>query len=288
MCCCNLLVLNPVVGCPFDCAYCFLQAYQGDPFITVYANLDTLGEELRAMRRERPEGTLRVCTGELADSLALEEWTGLSEHLVRAFASEDRAVLELKTKSASVDSLLPLRHGGRTILSFSLNTPRAAEATERGAPSPAARIRAAARAAKAGYPLAFHFDPLVRHPGWEGDYRRLVRDLFDGVPAPAVRWISLGGVRYSPSMKEAIMERRPSERLFLEEFVPCLDGKYRYFSHHRIAMYRVLLEAIRDRAPAAPVYLCMEAPFVWQRVFGALPEDIPGLEPIFKKPGCAG
>jgi spore photoproduct lyase len=70
--CCNLFVLNPVVGCPYDCTYCFLQAYQNEPFITVYANLEDLEAEVSALKALNKGRLLRICTGELADSLALE------------------------------------------------------------------------------------------------------------------------------------------------------------------------------------------------------------------------
>ncbi|MHC4943123.1 MAG: SPL family radical SAM protein, partial [Planctomycetota bacterium] len=83
-------------------------------------------------------------------------------------------------------------------------------------------------------------------------------------------------------MKGMIKARFPGTRLFLGEFVPCPDGKYRYFSKHRIEMYKVLLEEIRRYAPEAAVYLCMEADHVWRKVFGHLPEEVSCLGPVFE------
>ena len=69
--------------------------------------------------------------------------------------------------------------------------------------------------------------------------------------------------------------------LFTGEFVPCPDGKYRYFSSHRVEMYRVMRECIEPSGPEVPLYLCMEASHIWRRVFGCQPEDLPGLAPLF-------
>ncbi|MHC4945592.1 MAG: SPL family radical SAM protein, partial [Planctomycetota bacterium] len=213
--CCNLFVLNPIVGCPFDCTYCFLQAYQNEPFITLYANLEDLDEEIDALKCLNPGRNLRICTGELADSLALEPMAGVAAFLVERFAAMEGACLELKTKSADIGHLLDLDHEGRTVISWTLNTQTAAADEEQGVPPPDARLEAARLACRAGYPVAFHFDPLVRHERWKQDYCDLVRTLFDNVPPPSIRWISLGGFRYTPAMKGMIKARFPGTRLFL-------------------------------------------------------------------------
>ena len=82
-------------------------------------------------------------------------------------------------------------------------------------------------------------------------------------------------------MKALISERFPSTRIFLEEFLPGGDGKYRYFSKHRIEMYRTLLHSIRGRGSRVPVYLCMETDHVWRRVFGRVPDEIGLLQDIY-------
>jgi spore photoproduct lyase len=282
--CCNLHVLNPVVGCPYDCTYCFLQAYQTDPFTILYANLEDLEREVRALKARHPDGLLRISTGELADSLALGSWVGMVDFLVRLFAGMEGVLLELKTKSTAIRSLMELDHRGHTVVSWSLNTEEATHLEERGAPSMQARLRAAGKVVGAGYPVAFHFDPLIRSQGWEAAYAEGVKDLFEAVPAEAIRWISLGGFRYTPLMKARIQNRFPHTRLFLDEFLPCPDGKYRYFSKHRIHLYRSMLSWIRERGPRVPVYLCMEADYVWRSVFGHLPEGSGLLEEIFDGP----
>jgi len=108
--CCNYHVLNPVLGCPFDCTYCALQIYFNNPCITVYTNLADLFIELdEKLRRTRP-WLFRIGTGELTDSLALDHPTGINTLLVPHFADKENVLFELKTKSNRIENLLHLNH----------------------------------------------------------------------------------------------------------------------------------------------------------------------------------
>jgi len=288
MICCNLFVLNLGVGCPYGCSFCFLHNYQNQPGIRVYANfLDAMAEVEEAA--EDFEGDeLRVTTGEFADSLALEELTGMASELIPPFGRQKKALLELKTKSDQVDSLLGLEHGGQVVVSWSLSPAVVAQREECGAPPLEARLAAAQKAAAAGYLLAFHFDPVFLIADWQQHYVNLVDKIFDRLPGARVRWFSLGGFRYTQSLKN-VMEQRDSETpVFLHEFVPCDDGKFRYFAPLRAEMYRILREAIERRAPRTPVYACMESAQIWKKAFGSLPAGIEKLGPIFGpfRAGC--
>ena len=93
--------------------------------------------------------------------------TDLSQVLVPEFACQDHMVLELKTKTTAVDRLEKLDHRRRTVMAWSVNTEAVIRENERGTASLDARLRAAARCESWGYPLAFHFDPMVIYDGCE-------------------------------------------------------------------------------------------------------------------------
>lgn len=281
MICCNLFVLNLGVGCPYGCSFCFLHDYQNQPGIRVYANfLDAMAEVEKAAA-ESKDHELRVTTGEFADSLALEELTGMASELIPRIGKQEKALLELKTKSDRIDSLLGLEHGGRVVVSWSLSPEIVAQREECDAPPLKARLAAAQKAAAAGYLLAFHFDPVFLIDDWQRHYVSLVGEIFDRVPAEKVRWFSLGGFRYTQSLKNVMEERDRATRVFLDEFVPCADGKFRYFAPLRAEMYQTLREAIERRAPHTPVYACMESAQIWKKAFQSLPSGIEKLKPLF-------
>ena len=91
-------------------------------------------------------------------------------------------------------------------------------------------------------------------------------------------------------MDAIIRARFPGSRLPLEELVPGLDGKLRYFLPLRVEMYRFVAAELRRAAPGAALYLCMESPQVWRSSLGVSPRsssdvahllDEAALSPVF-------
>jgi len=289
MLCCNLHVLDHVVGCPYDCSFCFLQAYQNVPGIMVSAGAAKAADEIAGLAAKTTgKHPIRITTGELGDSLALEPITGMAAELVTLFSSLDCALLELKTKSAGVETLLGLDHRGRTIVSWSLSPECIAGREELGAPSVEERLAAAVKVLDAGYGLAFHFDPVFLVEGWRGLYTELFDEIFNRIPGGKVLWFSLGGFRFLPSLKRIARARFPGTKIFLNEFLPGLDGKYRYFAPFRVEMNKTLKNAIEQRSPSTPVYFCMEAPHIWKKAARSLPNQCPKLSPLFHQPRHSG
>ena len=120
--CCNVKVLKSVSNCPFDCSYCFLQNYLNDPALQSVADIDGLISDVHEKLEAQPWRFFRIGTWELGDSLALEYETGQAKALVERFSKLSNAVLELKTKSDCVDTLLDCDHQLKTVVSWSMNT----------------------------------------------------------------------------------------------------------------------------------------------------------------------
>jgi spore photoproduct lyase len=177
----------------------------------------------------------------------------------------------------AIDGLQPLEHNRKTILSWSLNTERIIASEERKTAPLAARLAAAKTAASWGYPLAFHFDPMVIYPGCEDEYREVIRQLFAQISARNVVWISLGTFRYMPSLKAVIQQRFPGSKIIYGESIPGLDAKMRYFKPLRVALYQSVVSALREFAPDTTAYFCMEDDDVWEQTFGYRPGDRGGL-----------
>jgi spore photoproduct lyase len=280
--CCGYHVLNTITNCPMDCSYCVLQGYLNNPFLTLYSNWEDLLQEIEAFLSSHPQSFLRLGTGELSDSLALDTVFPISSFLIPFFAERNDAVLELKTKSAEVDHLLDLDHGKRTIISWSLNPPKIIEEEEKGTVPFEKRIAAAQKCQERGYPVGFHFDPIIFYEEWEKGYHETIVSLFDKIDPKGIVWISLGGFRYPPQLKAIAKERFPDTKIFLGELFPGRDGKFRYLKEIRVGMYQKLVGWLRDVDPNLFVYLCMESKEVWERVFGWAPENSYHLNQLFE------
>jgi spore photoproduct lyase len=272
--CCNYLVVSFGSNCPFDCSYCFLQDYlANNGALKAFSNVGDGLAEIDAVLRAHPGRTFRIGTGELADSLALDHLTDLSCELVPFFAERANGLLELKTKSNCIDNLLRLDAKDRTVVSWSLNATAIMATEEDGAAGLEERIRAAQQVQGAGYRVGFHFDPIVAHDGWEEGYRQVINQVFPRLDTRRVAWVSLGSLRMTPGLRAAIKARPHPSVLLTGELVPGPDGKERAWRGLRVKMYRRMLDWLRQVDDRMPVYICMEPPGVWGKVFGETPSD---------------
>ncbi|MFH1347707.1 MAG: radical SAM protein [Candidatus Margulisiibacteriota bacterium] len=233
---CGYVVISHIIGCPYDCSYCFLHTFYGKDEIVVYNNeSDILAQVSNYLSKaDRP---LRLGTGQYSDSLALPEAISLAKKLVGFFAGQSEHLFEIKTKSDAVDELLDLDHKGRTVVAWSLNPEKIVRSEECGAGSLMERIQAAKKCVAAGYPVGFHFDPIIHYSDWEEDYQKVVDLIFSEIDQKNIAWISLGALRYK---------------------------KERYSEQVRVEIFKKMNEFIRSHSKEVFIYLCMESEDVWE------------------------
>lgn len=284
--CCGYKILNIAGFCSLDCSYCILQAYFHPPVLQCYVNQTDMLKELDAVLKNS-KGVLRIGTGEFTDSLIWNDVTDLTSRLIRRFADQNRAVLELKTKTVNIGPMRQADHKRKIIAAWSLNTERVIAAEERGSASLDERLAAAAACERMGYPLAFHFDPVILYEGCEDEYAAVIEKLFSAVSANNIVWISLGSFRFMPQLKPMIQSRFPESTIVYGEFITGMDGKMRYFKPLRIQAYKTIIAAIRAMAPEVCVYFCMEDDEVWEKCMGFTPGEKGGLPAMLDRSAAA-
>lgn len=269
---CNYFIINAALNCPLDCSYCILQLYLANPLTTIYVNLGDLWKELDAFLRKKRGKFFRIGTGELSDSLALDPITQASKEWVAYFRGKNNAFFELKTKTTNIAGVLASPPAENVVISWSINSERMAREEEKGAPPVTDRLEAAGIISERGFPVGFHFDPLILHPGWEEGYSRVIEKLLRAVKASRIRWISLGSLRLPPALKPVIEKRFPQTRIIYEEMIQGRDGKLRYFKPLRLELYQKIVELIRYWGGGRiPVYFCMEDVEVWRKALQKTP-----------------
>jgi len=280
--CCNYWTLHQATNCPFDCTYCILQYYLNNPLLTVFSNLEDLLDMIRERIELEPERFFRVGTGELADSLAIDDVAMAGPELMRFAARQQNMILELKTKSDKVDHLLDVDHMGRTVISWSLNPQATISKHEYRAANFKARMSALEKVQKAGMMTGFHFDPLLIEGSWEGEYETLIRDLFKHADPTRIAWISIGSLRFPPEMSEKVKAKFPNTDLLDGEMIRGNDNKQRYFKPLRIKAYKHIYECLKKYGGNDLfVYFCMEDKDTWQQVMGFSPENNAHLDFMF-------
>lgn len=255
-------------GCPFDCQYCFLQAYFPHGAPVIFANRQDLLEELEHHLCEQERfGPATYHAGELSDALVLEPLSGFAQQALEVFRGHPGATLELRTKCAGIESFLPADPPRNVICSWTLTPEDAWRLYELRTPSPLQRLSSARACQDKGYRVGIRLDPALRYPGWERGYAELIAAIFDKLDPKGIESFVIGGFRYLPGLALRIRERFPESSLLLEEFVQGRDGKYRYFKPLRMSLYRSILAEIRRHGPAVRVRMSMETEPVQREIF---------------------
>jgi len=264
------------------CSYCFLQFYLNNNIITIYTNLEKQKKEIANLLDLQPKRLFRITTGELSDSLAFDKETDFSAELMAHVLNKPNVILELKTKTDHIDHLLSLDHGGRIVLSWSLNPQQIVQKEEYLSASLEKRIDAARKASKAGFLLGFHFDPLICYPTWEQDYHDVIRYLFERVEKTRIAWVSIGALRFSPGMEDEMKKCFPKSKIPYGEFVKAADGKMRYIRPIRFELYKKVISWLREYGGSELfIYLCMEMANAWEAAMGFRPDSQSHLDYLF-------
>lgn len=268
--CCNYYTINSVTGCIFDCSYCILQHYIfNNPFITVFVNREKIKKEISDFLFSHKK--IRVGTGELADSLALDHITGESEFflkLIKENSWEKNITFEFKTKSDNVDILIEnvkKYENCDIVVGFSVNIDLFSQKEEKYTSSIDDRLNAASFLIENGIDISIHFDPIIMLPQFLKNYKELIKKIFSKLNCEKIRWISMGGARHTLALTSIIRKRFPDSYLLLGEMFPSdKDNKLRYISSLRRIFYKELKREIEKYYFEPPLYLCMEKDFMWK------------------------
>lgn len=259
---CGERYLVTMLNCPFSCSYCYLRSYLEHRRLVVFTNTDDLAVEIGRLRAAG--STVRLTTGELGDSLALDELTGTTAEIL-ALLHGSGMTLDIRTKSDRVDHLLCGDRAGRQlVITWTLGPETQVTCEERGAASLEARFDAMRRASAAGIGCGVRFDPIIPFYADIAAYRRILQTIASAIDPRLLSRFELGVMRFPPGLWQCIRSNEPGSPLLRGEYFRDREGKIRLYRPARIALYRELARAIRMYFPDVPIDLSMEERTVWE------------------------
>ncbi|MCB0355943.1 MAG: hypothetical protein KDD40_02990 [Bdellovibrionales bacterium] len=281
--CCNYFVLNLGLQCDMNCSYCYLQSFINTPVLTVYTNIESALVELQTLANYQANESFRIGTGEVIDSLSLDDLTLFSRELISFFKKYPKWKLEFKTKSQKVDQFLDLGPAPNVLVSWSINPQNIINSEEHGTASLQERLQAAVKCRNHGFKLAFHIDPMIWHPQWKVNYAELVDTLTTTFKPEDVNVISVGALRFQPEQKSIMRERFGFNNLVnSSEVFLSSDGKLRYDKRLRQEMYEFVVKKFKSHSSRWNVFFCMESPETWlQSTYNSLPKRVDGIGELF-------
>lgn len=277
--CCGYKTIDLVEGCVLSCSYCILKEYINTPNIKIHSDIPYVLSQINEAIRAEKTHILRFGTGELSDSLAIDRRYGLNRHLIEFFGEKRNAILELKSKWAQIEHIVPYLNP-YTVISFSLAPQRIIDKEEKRTSPLYKRLKAAKKAQDCGCFVGLHFDPVIIYDGFEKDYEYLIGDIGRILDMKKVLWVSLGLLRFPPKLFNKFLQEKRKNLLY-GEFIRGEDGKYRYIKKERVKIYRMLYNLLKAQDDELFVYLCMERKDVWRSATDVTPEDSEALTGLF-------
>ena len=230
--CCNLLTLDAVNSCGFDCSYCAIGSFYKHGKIGFDENL---AANLARLRLD-PARSYHIGTGQSSDSLMWGDRFGILSALCDFAARHQNVILELKSEehlSASLD----------------------------------ARLAAAEALAARGILVGFHLHPMVWYEGWQSDYGALFERLRRRFDPSGVAMVSLGTLTFIKPVVKKLRSRGLRSKI-LQMPLADANGKLSYPLQIKRELFKFAADALSPWRGRVFFYLCMEDANLWREVLG--------------------
>lgn len=260
--CPHFLELKWATGCPYKCAWCYLQGtfrfqeYKKNPRMK---DQDKVDDHVRTLLACEDATNMEILNaGELSDSLLSEDTDDpFSTRIMNIMEGQGRYKVLFVTKSDHVDNLLKIKNPENCIVSFSVNAPAVSERWELESPSPLKRLDAAKKLHDAGFTVRLRLDPMVPIEGWEEHYNKFIDDIFDKFTPDRITTGSLRGLQSTINNSK--------DRSWTEYLSERSNWGRKVDSETRMAMYRNFVDKMNEKG-YKDFALCKETVDCWNEL----------------------
>ncbi|MGB3750113.1 MAG: spore photoproduct lyase family protein [Arcobacteraceae bacterium] len=261
--CCNLLTLDAVESCGFDCSYCSIQSFYNQNKVGIDKNFKEKLGNLDLNPNER----YHIGTGQSSDSLMWGNKDGILDALFEFARSNPNVILEFKTKSNNIQYFLENDVPKNIICTWSLNTQTIIDNEEHLTASLDQRIGSARALADKGVLVGFHFHPIVQYKNYLDEYKVVYDRLQKEFTTDEVVLISMGTLTFIKPVMKQLREREMKTKILQMPF-ETINGKQSYSLETKQEMFQHAYNCFESWHGKVYFYLCMEAHSLWKDVFG--------------------
>ncbi len=261
--CCNLLTLDMVESCGFDCSYCSIQSFYNQNQVTFNQNLK---EKLASLPIDKNE-IYHIGTGQSSDSLMWGNRGGVLEALIEFAKKNPNVILELKTKSDNINYLLENDYPPNIITTWSLNPQTIIDNEEHLTASLEARLNSAKKIMEKNRLIGFHFHPIIIYQGWKEEYKAIFERLVKEFDPALVAMVSFGTLTFIKPVIKQLRTRAMRSKILQMPFEE-IAGKLSYPLEVKKELFKFAYSSLKEWHKKVYFYLCMEEPSLWKEVFG--------------------
>lgn len=261
--CCNLMTLDAVESCGFDCSYCSIQSFYNENKIGFDKNF---ADKLKNLKLD-PNKNYHIGTGQSSDSLMWGNKHGILEALFEFARKNTNVILELKTKSDNISYFLENDVPKNILCTWSINTPTIIKNEENLSSTLEQRIQSARKLANKGVLVGFHFHPIVVYEDYLEEYKQTVNKLLENFKPEEVVLVSLGTLTFIKPVIKKLRSRDFKSKILQMPLVDA-SGKQSYPLSIKEEMFKGVYEAFEPWHDKVYFYMCMEDESLWTKVFG--------------------
>jgi len=199
-----------MMNCLYDCRYCFLQGMYPSANYVVFVNYEDFQDDIRRIAQD---GSCHFFSGYDCDSLAFEPVTQFATEFLEFFAALPDSLVEIRTKSTQIRSLLDRQPIAQAVIAFSLSPDAQIQQHEPRTPSLSKRLRALQQLQQAGWKIGLRFDPVVYSDNYLQEYQALFEQCFTLLDAECLHSVSLGLFRLPEYFHKKMVNLYPLESL---------------------------------------------------------------------------
>ncbi len=261
--CCNLLTLDAVQSCGFDCSYCSIQSFYNENRIIFDSSLK---DKLQNIQLD-PNQFYHIGTGQSSDSLMWGNHNGILDDLIAFARKYPNIILEFKTKSDNIRYLLECELPPNILVTWSINPQIIIDQEEHLTASLKNRLNAAKKLHDKGILVGFHFHPMIYFKGYREEYGAIFNYLIENFNPDRVALVSLGTLTFIKPVIKQIRKRAFHTKILQ---IPMVDasGKKSYPLSIKKELFKFAYDSLASWHKKVYFYLCMEDHSLWKDVFG--------------------
>ncbi len=173
--CENFYYANFLLGCPFDCSYCYLQGMHPSAHLAAFVNVEDILAAIGRLDTSRPT---YLALSHDADLFALNKLLPYLDILAARLDHLPQLLAEIRTKWASEDYFQQNLPHEKLIFAFSLAPQPIIDRYEKYTPNLASRLAAIKTAQARGYRVRLCFDPVFCLTEDSDPYPAFFREVF--------------------------------------------------------------------------------------------------------------
>lgn len=211
---------KPAINCISHCEYCYLQGTFRNRFPVFFVNYDemqlAISDKINLLRTSGYDWQITFYASNYADLLATEHLTNFHQHFIPFFEQFDSVLMETRTKSGNINSLLPhlTKWVNNTEFAFSLSPISIAQKYEHGTASLPNKLQAIQTLLSAGARVWLRFLPLLPVPNCPSEYKNLIQTVRESIDIQCISSIFIAPLIYNHSDYAKILQKYPNSPLY--------------------------------------------------------------------------